>query len=111
MLEHRRSRRTTLTLEADVADYLEEKLANNKKLKEKNVINDLIRKGIRIEELREQPYFEIIGFKTKLVPGITHRQLEELLDEMFQPFERCLGYLLDMQYTHPHTPNRRYGRA
>jgi hypothetical protein len=81
-LVNRRTRRTTLTLEADVADYVEEKLARNKKLKEKTVINDLIRKGIQIEEQQERPHFEIKPFKSKLMPGITPRKIEELLDEI-----------------------------
>ena len=48
-LVNRKTRRTTLTLEADVAEYLAEKLARNRGLKEKNLVNDLIRKGIRVD--------------------------------------------------------------
>ena len=81
-LINRRTRRTTLTLEADVADYVSQKLASNKELKEKNVVNDLLRKGIREDAAREHPRFEIVGFKTKLASGITSRKLEELLDEI-----------------------------
>ena len=81
-LVNRRTRRTTLTLEADVADYIEEKLAKNAKLKEKNVINDLIRKGIKTDEVTEHPKFEIKPFKTKLRPGVTTRMIEEMLDEI-----------------------------
>ena len=81
-LKHRRTRRTTLTLEADVADYIEEKLAKNGKLKEKNVINDLIRKGIRTDEVQERPAFEIKPFKTQLAPGMTIERLEEMIKEI-----------------------------
>ncbi len=81
-LINRRTRRTTLTLEADVADYIEEKLAKNSKLKEKSVINDLIRKGIKTDEVTEHPKFEIKPFKTKLMPGVTTRMIEEMLDEI-----------------------------
>ncbi len=44
-LANRRTSKTILTPEADVADYLEQKLAGNRKLKEKNLINDLLQKG------------------------------------------------------------------
>ena len=81
-LVNRQTRRTTLTLEADVADYVSQKLALNKDLKEKNVVNDLLRKGIREDAAHEQPRFEIVGFKTKLASGITGRELEKLLDEI-----------------------------
>ena len=81
-LNHRRTRRTTLTLEADVVDYVEEKLAGNKKLKEKNVINDLIRKGIRIDGQQDRPRFEIKPFATRLAPGVTTKDLEDMIREI-----------------------------
>lgn len=80
-LKHRRTRRTTLTLEPDVADYVEHRLAANRKLKEKVLINDLLRKGIRTEESRARPAFAITPFKTEFVEGMTRKRLEELLDE------------------------------
>jgi hypothetical protein len=81
-LNHRRTRRTTLTLEADVADYLERKLASDKKLKEKHLINDLLRKGIRNDETNVSKKFTVRGFKTTLKGGLTSKQLEDLLDEI-----------------------------
>lgn len=81
-LINRRTRRTTLTLEADVVEYIEHKLASHKKLKEKNLINDLLRKGIRLDETRETQQFKIRGFKSKLSSSMTAQRLEELLDEI-----------------------------
>ena len=81
-LVNRRTRRTTLTLEADVADYIEQKLASDKGLKEKNVINDLIRKGIRLDEAKKAKPFVIKPFKTKLAPGMTVELLEEMMREI-----------------------------
>jgi hypothetical protein len=69
-------------LEADVAAYIEQKLASDKKLKEKSVINELLRKGIKLDETKGVPRFQIHGFKSKLAPGITTQRLEELLDEI-----------------------------
>ena len=81
-LSHRRTRRTTLTLEADVVDYLEKKLASDKKLKEKHLINDLLRKGIKNDDAKTTRKFAIRGFKTKLKSGLTPRHLEDMLDEI-----------------------------
>ena len=81
-LINRRTRRTTLTLEADVADYLEQKLASNKKLKEKNVVNDLLRKGIRVDESKTTKPFAIKPFKTKLTSDMTIERLEEMMREI-----------------------------
>lgn len=80
-LVNRKTRRTTLTLEADVADYLAQKLARNRGLKEKNLVNDLIRKGIRADSEVTLPPFEIKPFKTKLAKGVTTADIERMLDE------------------------------
>ena len=80
-LVNRKTRRTTLTLEADVADYLAEKLARNCGLREKNLVNDLIRKGIRVDSEEKLAPFEINPFKTKLAKGITSADIERMLDE------------------------------
>ena len=82
ILKNLRTRRTTLTLEADVADYVEEKLAKNGKLKEKNVINDLIRKGIKADGSNETGPFTVKPFKTKLARDMTVERLEEMIREI-----------------------------
>lgn len=81
-LTNRRTRRTTLTLEADVADYIEGKLARNQKLKEKNVINDLIRKGIKTDESSGTKAFAVKPFKTKLAKDVSIERLEEMIREI-----------------------------
>ena len=81
-LANRRTRQTTLTLEADVVDYVEQNLASDKRLKEKNLINDLLRKGIKADETTVIKLFEIKPFKTKLAKGMTLRKLEEMIDEI-----------------------------
>lgn len=83
-LINRRTKRTTLTLEADVVDYVEQKLAGDRRLKEKHLINDLLRKGIKAEESNtatKKP-FQIKPFKTKLASGMNLRRLEEMMDEI-----------------------------
>ena len=68
-LVNRKTRRTTLTLEADVVDYVEQKLANDKRLKEKNLINDLLRKGMKVDESKASKPFVIKPFKNKTCAG------------------------------------------
>lgn len=81
-LVNRKTRRTTLTLEADVADYLADKLARNRGMKEKNLVNDLIRKGMLTDSEATRQPFEIKPFKTKLAPGMTIEKLEEMIREI-----------------------------
>lgn len=80
LLQNRKTRRTTLTLEADVVDYIEKRLAKDQKMKEKNLVNDLMRKGIAVDKKVKAPKFTIKGFKTNLL--VTGQRLEELLDEV-----------------------------
>ncbi len=79
---HRKSKRTTITLEADVADSILDILSKNKKLKEKDLINRLLRKGIKAENVPSQSAFKIEGFKTQIQPNISSDDLEKLLDEI-----------------------------
>lgn len=81
-LTNRKTRRTTLTLEADVVVYVEERLASNKNLKEKNLINDLLRKGIKADESKSKKPVQIKPFKTKLASGMTLRKLEDMMREI-----------------------------
>jgi hypothetical protein len=81
-LKNTHTRRTTLTLEADVADYVENKLAHNKKLREKSVINDLIRKGIKVDEVQNETRFNVEPFKTSLAAGMSVERLEEMAREI-----------------------------
>lgn len=82
VLKNRRTRRTTVTLEADVADFIQESLSQNKGLKEKHLINKLLRSGIKHE--RDQPAvsFKIEGFKSELLPGVSPADIEKMLDEI-----------------------------
>lgn len=81
-LVNRRTRRTTLTLEADVADYLTEQLSKNRGLQEKRLVNDLLRKGIEADRSQKLEPFDIRPFETKLAPGMTIEKLEEMIREI-----------------------------
>ena len=81
-LRNRRAKRTTVTLEADVADFFQETLRKNKNLKEKQLINKLLRAGIKNEFQEAKVNFKIKGFKSSLASGVTAGDLEKLLDEV-----------------------------
>lgn len=82
VLKNRRTRRTTVTLEADVADFIEKKLDRNKGLKEKQLINKLLRSGIKNELNQPVVKFKIESFKCELSPKIEVEDLEQMLDEV-----------------------------
>lgn len=81
-LTYRKSKRTTITLEADVADSILEILAQNKKLKEKDLINRLLRKGIKAEKVQSPSVFEIVGFKTQMESNVSLDDLDQIIDEI-----------------------------
>ena len=82
VLKNRATRRTTVTLEADVADFIQKILSQNKELKEKQLINKLIRSGIKNELTQPVVKFKIKSFKSALLPEISAAGLEQMLDEI-----------------------------
>lgn len=81
-LKNRRTKRKTLTIEADVADSITQKLAQNPHLKEKQLINDLLRKGIQFDVLTPQQTFKVTPFKSKFAYGMTAEKLNSILNEI-----------------------------
>jgi hypothetical protein len=82
VLKNRRTKRTTVTLEADVADFIQKTLSQNKGLKEKHLINKLLRSGIKNETNRSAVNFKIEGFKSELLHDISADDIERALDEI-----------------------------
>ncbi len=82
VLKNRPTKRTTVTLEADVADFIQKTLSQNKGLKEKQLINKLIRSGIKNELGQAVVKFKIKSFKSELSPAISAGNLEQMLDEI-----------------------------
>ncbi len=81
VLKNRRTKRTTVTLEADVADFIEKKISQNKGVKEKQLINKLLRSGIKNESVETSVNFKIEGFKSQLLPHLSADDIEGMLDE------------------------------
>ena len=80
-LKYRRTKRTTITLEADVADYIQATMSKKKGLKEKELINKLLRYGMKAEVNQKTTDFKINGFKTQLISDVTAEDVEKMLDE------------------------------
>jgi hypothetical protein len=82
-VKHRHSVRKTLTIDGDLADAIQEQLQQSANLKEKDVVNRLLRSGLNAErELKNRPVFKLPVFTGGLRKGITPEKLEELLDEI-----------------------------
>ena len=75
--------RTTLTLDDDVADKLEQ-LSKRNKLPFRRVVNDVLRAGLsaRLPRQAEKAPFEIRPFRSAFKTGIDPAKLNQLLDEL-----------------------------
>lgn len=65
-----------------MADFIQEALRKDKNLKEKQLINKLLRAGIKNESRKTKVNFKIKGFKSSLASGVKADDLEKLLDEI-----------------------------
>ncbi|MDQ3634485.1 MAG: hypothetical protein M3405_08250 [Acidobacteriota bacterium] len=82
-IKAKEKRRTTLTLEADINSEIQRKLRENPTLKEKTLVNELLRRGLNaIEEESKSQKLRIKPFKTRRVKGVTDNQIEEMLKEI-----------------------------
>ena len=82
LTKNRLTRRTTVTLEADVADFIQKTLSRNRGLKEKQLINKLLRSGIKNELDQPVVKFRIESFKSELPAEMAAEDLERTLDEI-----------------------------
>ena len=74
--------RTTLTLDADVAQLLAEAAHRHRK-PFKQVVNEAIRKGLApSSEPRDQDGYRVHPHRTTLRPGIDAASLNKLVDEL-----------------------------
>jgi hypothetical protein len=81
------SRRTTLTLEDDVADRLvDESRRTGKSLKD--VVNEAIRAGLNRRASTDLPPFKVLARDMGLKPGFNLDDIEGLLDQIEGPYRR-----------------------
>jgi hypothetical protein len=81
------SRRTTLTLEDDVADRLvDESRRTGKSLKD--VVNEAIRAGLDRRASTDLPPFKVLARDMGLKPGFNLDDIEGLLDQIEGPYRR-----------------------
>ena len=80
-ITNRRSVRKTLTIDEDVAEAIKDRLKKTN-LKEKIVVNDLLRKGLSVVKGEHRKPFELVTFPSGLCEGVTIEDIERLLDEV-----------------------------
>lgn len=73
--------RTTLSLEADVAQRLRQELASGKKSL-KQVINERLRQGFGLKTAAPRPRFRIEPHTSGYCPGIDRGRLNQMVDEL-----------------------------
>jgi hypothetical protein len=71
--------RTTVTLDADVAQRLQE-IARQKRLSFKRVLNDAIRRGLSAPEQADAPRFVVTPHAGGFRPGVDRGKLNHLAD-------------------------------
>jgi hypothetical protein len=76
-----KSTRTTITLEEDVSQAIKDRLKRNPDLREKALINELLRRGLK-EPVSSNKKFKIKPLKATLRPGVILDNVEALLEDI-----------------------------
>lgn len=73
--------RTTLTIDSDVAERLRQEAASGRRsLKE--IVNDCLRVGFGLKEVKSRKKFQIQPHSSRYVPGVDRLKLNQLVDEL-----------------------------
>jgi hypothetical protein len=73
--------RTTLTIDSDVAERLrQEVISGRRPLKE--IVNDCLRVGFGLKEVKPRKKFRIQPHTSGYVPGVDRLKLNQLVDEL-----------------------------
>lgn len=73
--------RTTLTLDADIAQRLRQELASGKK-SFKQVVNERLRLGFGLKKSQKRPPFRVKPHSSAYQPGIDPTKFNQLADEL-----------------------------
>jgi len=74
--------RTTLTLDDDVAQKLK-RVAHQRKVPFKQLVNDLLRRGLAAQQsLPQGRRYRVRTFASPFRPGVDPRRLNQLVDEL-----------------------------
>ena len=73
--------RTTLTIDSDVAERLRQEVTlGRRSLKE--IVNDCLRVGFGLKEVKPRKKFRIQSHSSGYVPGVDRLKLNQLVDEL-----------------------------
>lgn len=73
--------RTTLTIDADVAERLRQEVASGRR-SFKEVVNDCLRTGFGLKSEKPREKFRIHPHASRYVPGVDRLKLNQLVDEL-----------------------------
>ena len=73
--------RTTLTLDDDIFRELEDRVRSSGRTF-KDVVNDALRRGLRLSPDREVEPYEVSTFSSPFLPGVDQSKLNQLFDEL-----------------------------
>ena len=73
--------RTTLTIDADVAERLRQEAASGKR-SFKEIVNDCLRAGFGLKSEKPKRKFRIQPHSSRYVPGVDRLKLNQLVDEL-----------------------------
>lgn len=73
--------RTTLTIDSDIAERLRQEAASGRRsLKE--IVNDCLRAGFGLKEIKSRKKFHIQPHSSQYLPGVDRLKLNQLVDEL-----------------------------
>ena len=73
--------RTTLTIDSDIAERLRQEVTlGRRSLKE--IVNDCLRVGFGLKEVKPRKKFRIQPHSSRYVPGVDRLKLNQLVDEL-----------------------------
>lgn len=73
--------RTTLTLDADIAERLKQR-ASSGKSSFKQLVNEALRRGLGIAPKKREQFYRVKPHSSGFVPGIDPARLNQLADEL-----------------------------
>lgn len=73
--------RTTLTIDPEVADRLKQEAALGKR-SFRAIVNDALRRGLGLEEVKRGKPFRVRAHSSRLLPGLDPTKLTQLVDEL-----------------------------
>lgn len=73
--------RTTLTIDPEIAERLQEEVALGKRSL-KAIVNEALRRGLGLEEVKRAGPYRVQAHSSRFLPGVDPASLNQLADEL-----------------------------